>query len=151
MIEIKASPMFSAQLGNAAGLDGQPLERKKKILLVDDDPQLRQLLGDRLEAGGYQVFFAANGREGIKQAQEKNPDVVLLDLEMPEMDGLTALAEIRKLDAAVPVIILTAHDKTTKAGEARRRGADDFLLKNNAPLHLLQAIQNALAKKRRQE
>jgi len=80
-----------------------------KILIVDDDPQLRQLLGDRLAAGGFHVLYAENGKPGIEQVRDSSPDAALLDLQMPEMNGMEALSHLRKLNADLPVIILTAH------------------------------------------
>lgn len=115
-----------------------------KILLIDDDPQLRQLLGDRLQASGYQVSFAANGREGVEEVQQEKPEIVLLDLEMPEMNGMAVLSEIRRCHAALPVILLTAHGTTEKAVEARRRGANAFLAKSSAMPQLLLLIQELL-------
>jgi DNA-binding NtrC family response regulator len=119
----------------------------EKILIVDDDPQLRQLLGDRLQASGYSAFLAVNGREGVEQAQEQNPDAVLLDIEMPEMDGMEALERMRELNPDMPVIILTAHGTFARAVEAMRRGAYDFLPKPCEPDHLLLVIRKALERK----
>ncbi|MGH7454308.1 MAG: sigma-54-dependent transcriptional regulator, partial [bacterium] len=119
----------------------------EKILIVDDDHQFRQLLGDRLEASGYRIFFAANGREGVEQAQEKNPDAILLDFEMPEKNGLEALAEIREHNADIPVIMLTAHGTLSRAVEAMKNGAYDFLPKPCEPDHLLLVIRKALERK----
>lgn len=119
----------------------------ENILIVDDDAQLRQLLGDRLEANGYRVAYATNGREGVEQAHEKNPDVILLDLEMPEKNGLEALSEIRESNAELPIIILTAHGTFPRAVEAIKRGAYDFLPKPCEPDHLLLVIRKALERK----
>jgi DNA-binding NtrC family response regulator len=119
----------------------------EKILIVDDDTQLRQLLGDRLEANGYHVAYAANGREGVEQAQAQNPVAILLDLEMPEMGGMEALSEIRELCADTPVIMLTAHGTLSRAVEAMKRGAYDFLPKACEPDHLLLVIRKALERK----
>ncbi|MCI0693194.1 sigma-54 dependent transcriptional regulator [candidate division KSB1 bacterium] len=119
----------------------------EKILIVDDDHQLRELLGDRLEASGYRIFFAANGREGVEQAQEKNPGVILLDFEMPEKNGLEALAEIRERNPDIPVVMLTAHGTLSRAVEAMKCGAYDFLPKPCEPDHLLLVIRKALERK----
>lgn len=117
-----------------------------KILLIDNDPQLRQILGDRLEACGYHVIFAANGPEGIAKVEREQPEIVLLDLEMPEMNGLTVLSEIRRFNTDLPVIMLTAYGTTAKAQEARQCGAHDFLSKSITFSQLLLKIQNALLK-----
>lgn len=120
----------------------------EKILIVDDDPQLRQLLGDRLQANGYLILFAANGREGVERVQEENPSAVLLDLEMPEMGGMEALSAMREINADLPVIILTAHGTFSRAVEAMKRGAYDFLPKPCEPDHLLLVIRKALERQR---
>ena len=119
----------------------------EKILIVDDDVQLRQLLGDRLAANGYRVTYATNGREGVEQAQEQNPDAMLLDLEMPEKNGMAALSEIREFNTELPIIILTAHGTLSRAVEAMKRGAYDFLPKPCEPDHLLLVIRKALERK----
>ncbi|MDZ7292486.1 MAG: sigma-54 dependent transcriptional regulator [candidate division KSB1 bacterium] len=119
----------------------------EKILIVDDDPELRQLLGDRLAASGYRVLFAENGREGVERVREENPDLVLLDLQMPEMDGMEALAHIRQINAELPVIMLTAFGTLERAVEAMKRGAYDFLPKPCEPDHLLLVIRKALERK----
>ncbi|MGH7600573.1 MAG: response regulator [bacterium] len=102
-------------------------------MIIDDDPQLRQLLGDRLEACGFQAITAFDGRQGVKLMQEENPDLVLLDLGMPAMGGMATLAEIRKLNPAIPVIILTSHGTARKALEAKQCGAGGFLMKSSEP------------------
>jgi CheY-like chemotaxis protein len=118
-----------------------------KVLLVDDDPQLRQLLGDRLQASGYHVIFAANGQEGIAKVQQEQPEVVLLDLEMPEMNGMAVLAEIRRFNTALPVIMLTAHGSMAKEQEAWQCGANAFLSKSSTLSQLLLVLQEVLMSK----
>lgn len=119
----------------------------ENILIIDDDAQLRQLLGDRLEANGYRVVHATNGREGVERALELNPDAVLLDLEMPEKNGMEALSEIREFNHDLPIIILTAHGTLSRAVEAMKRGAYDFLPKPCEQDHLLLVIRKALERK----
>lgn len=118
-----------------------------KVLLVDDDPQLRQLLGDRLRTSGYHVIFAANGQEGIAKVQQEEPEVVLLDLEMPEMNGMAVLAEIRRCNTDLPVIMRTAYGTTAKAQEALQYGANAFLAKSSTLSQLLLVLQEALMNK----
>ena len=82
----------------------------KKILIVEDEQSLRMSLQDTFSAEGFEVFAASNGEEGLKLALEKSPDIILLDLLMPKMDGMTMLRKIRSENAwgkNVPVIILT--------------------------------------------
>lgn len=115
-----------------------------KVLLVDDDPQLRQLLGDRLEASGYHVIFAANGREGVEKVQQEKPEIVLLDLEMPEMNGMDVLTEIRRFNTVLPVIMLTAYGTMAKEQEARQCGVNEFLAKGSTLSQLLLVIQKVV-------
>ena len=78
---------------------------KNKILIIDDDEQIRMLLRDRLNASGYHTCVAENGRKGLDLAAKESPDVILLDLNMPEMDGLEVLAELQKTNPEIIVII----------------------------------------------
>jgi DNA-binding NtrC family response regulator len=120
---------------------------KEKILIVDDDAKIVQSIGDRLKANGYTVLTAGNGREGTTLAQEEMPDLVLLDIEMPEMGGMEALSNIRRLDENMLVIILTAYGTLERAVEAMKKGAYDFLPKPCDPDHLLHVISKALERK----
>ncbi len=121
---------------------------QEKILIVDDDPQLRRLLGDRLQANDYLPLFAENGRAGVQQARRENPALVLLDVQMPEMDGMEALRHLREEHSDLPVVILTAFGTLPRAVEAMKQGAFDFLPKPVEPDHLLLVIQKALERKR---
>lgn len=80
-----------------------------KILLIDDEPELLALIKELLEEEGFQVFCASSGPEGIHLNEQENPDLIILDLRMPGMDGLETLRHIRESDDNVRVIILTAH------------------------------------------
>lgn len=82
---------------------------KKKVLVVEDEPALRKALTEKLSAAGYQVIVAKDGQEGLTQAMNKKPKVILLDLMLPRMDGMSVLDRLRKdsWGAEVPVIILT--------------------------------------------
>ncbi|OVE80415.1 hypothetical protein BVY01_00350 [bacterium I07] len=118
-----------------------------KILIVDDDPQIRMFLADRLKVKGYRVLQAHSGKEGLKKIKEDSPDLVLLDLQMPEMDGLTLLKILQKEQSDLPVIILTAHGTIEHAVEAMKYGALDFLPKPCKPDHILLLMQRALESK----
>ncbi|MGH7492763.1 MAG: sigma-54-dependent transcriptional regulator [bacterium] len=100
-----------------------------------------------MEANGYRTFFAANGLDGVKQAHERNPDAVLLDLALPQMGGMEALASMREINPDLPVIILTAHGTLSRAVEAMKAGAYDFLPKPCEPDHLLVVLRKALERK----
>ncbi len=99
------------------------------ILIVDDEPRVLQTLARNLELAGYRVTTAAGGEEALRLYQQASPDVTLLDVRMPQMDGFAVLAAIRALDAAAEVIQMTGHGDMETAIEALRAGASDFLPK----------------------
>ena len=126
----------------AAGLaaDGN---RPLRVLVAEDHPVNRKLVGALLEKMGHQVLFAENGREALALATSEAPDLVLMDVQMPEMDGLTSTRRIRALTgpaARVPVIALTADVMNEARDKALDAGADDFLAKPVQPERLRQAI-----------
>jgi len=102
---------------------------KARILVADDELSLRLVLQTALNKVGFQVQTAANGKEALRLAQEKDYDVVLLDIRMPEMDGLQAFHEINKIKADLPVILMTAYGSAEIAVEAMKRGAFDYIQK----------------------
>jgi DNA-binding response OmpR family regulator len=81
----------------------------KKILLVDDDIHIQRLLRDELEEDGYQIMTASNGKEALSLINRQNPDLIILDLRMPELSGLDTMEFISKLKYKVPVIIFSAY------------------------------------------
>jgi len=100
-----------------------------KILVVDDAEFLRVRLTKMLDVDGYEVFQAENGLKAVALYKEIHPDVVLMDVTMPEMDGLTALKEIVSFDAKARVIMLTALGQESVVLEAVKSGARDFIVK----------------------
>jgi CheY-like chemotaxis protein len=100
----------------------------KKVLIADDDPITVKKLTEGLDADAYQVFCARSGRECLQMASEQDPDVILLDVIMPEMDGLEALEELRKT-SEVPVVIMSAYGNGDKVEQARQLGIECFLNK----------------------
>ena len=116
----------------------------KKILIAEDEQVLRESLADLLEQEGYEVHQAEDGRKAYEFVVEQTVDVVLSDIRMPEMDGLTLLDHLVKVSPETPVIMITAHGTVDSAVSAMRSGAWDYLLK---PVHfddLLVKIQRAL-------
>jgi two-component system KDP operon response regulator KdpE len=113
------------------------------ILLIEDEPQMRRFLRTTLRAHDYQVVEAASAREGMAQAAGRNPEVILLDLGLPDLDGLEVTREIRRF-ARTPIIVISArgqeHDKVT----ALDLGADDYLTKPFGAPELLARIRVAL-------
>jgi two-component system response regulator AtoC len=102
---------------------------KPTVLVVDDEELIRWSLAEHLKGEGYHVVQGANGREALEQVRATAPDLVLLDLKMPEMDGMTALRTLREEGFEVPVIVLTAHGGVDSAVEATKLGAADYLSK----------------------
>ncbi|NQV17952.1 MAG: sigma-54-dependent Fis family transcriptional regulator [Armatimonadetes bacterium] len=119
----------------------------EKILIVDDDPQIRMLLSDRLKMNGYKVAQAENGVKGLDMIVKENPDLVLLDLIMPEMDGMEVLDRITRDYPDLIVVILTAFGTIEKAIDAMKLGAYDFLPKPCKPDHILLVVKKALERK----
>ncbi len=98
-----------------------------RVLVVDDDPAIRRAVGMMLEDEGYDVATAANGREALDQIAESAPSVVLLDLQMPEMDGWQLQRRLRELHLDVPVVFMTAGYRAR--AEAERHQAAGYLAK----------------------
>ncbi len=112
-------------------------------LVIDDEPQIRRLLRVTLEANGYRVFDAATGNEGVVQAAQRKPDVILLDLGLPDLDGLTVLKRIREW-SRVPVVILSVRDQEEEKVAALDSGADDYVTKPFNSAELLARLRAAL-------
>ncbi len=100
-----------------------------KILVVDDEAEIRSLLGAVLQSKGYEVVTADDGAAALQQVPREHPAVILMDLSMPRMGGMDALPEIKRLDPEVPVIICTAHADLATAVRAMKLGAYDYLTK----------------------
>ena len=104
---------------------------KPKILLVDDEEDIRTTLGRRIAAGGYALESAADGSEALKKAESSRPDLILMDVMMPGMDGYEVCARLQsgKLTAAIPVLFLTALGHEQDQAKAFSLGAVDYLVK----------------------
>ena len=107
-------------------MNTQPL--KPSALVIDDELQIRRLLRVCLEANGYRVFEAATGQEGITEAAQRTPDIVILDLGLPDMDGVAVLKRLREW-SKVPVIVLSVRDREDDKIAALDNGADDYVTK----------------------
>ena len=99
------------------------------ILIVDDELSIRESLKGWLKRGGYQVETATGGAEAVARNAEKRFDIMLIDVKMPEMDGLTLLKKIKENDADIAIVMMTAHGDIRDAVEAMKLGAYDYLLK----------------------
>lgn len=102
---------------------GGVLELPKKILIVDDQFGIRVLLQEVLQREGYTIFQASNGPAALETVQKDNPDLILLDMKIPGMDGLEILRSIRKLDIDTKVIMMTAYGELNLIREAMEMGA----------------------------
>jgi DNA-binding response OmpR family regulator len=115
----------------------------KKILVIDDEPQIVEICMDYLKSGGYSVLSAQNGREGVDLARKEQPDLVVLDLMMPEMDGLEVCRALRK-ESDVPIIMLTARVEETDKLIGLELGADDYITKPFSPRELVARVKTVL-------
>jgi len=116
---------------------------KELILLIEDEPQVRRFLRVTLQSQGYALIETSTGREGLTQATAHNPDVILLDLGLPDLDGLQVLGRIREW-SQTPVIILSAREKEKDKIRALDAGANDYLTKPFSAGELLARIRVAL-------
>jgi len=114
------------------------------ILVVDDDADIRDVLRDRLDSLGYRVLVAATGKESLDALERHTPQLVLLDIEMPGMNGLEVLKEIRNREHDVAVVMITAHGTLERAVQAMREGAYDFIPKPFEPDHIALIVKKAL-------
>jgi len=119
---------------------------RTKILVVDDEPNIVQTLQDRLEMNEYEVFTAGNGREGLEKFKEQRPDVILLDVIMPIMDGHEMLEALRKQPdgQGVSVIMLTARSQSQDIARANMCGIDDYIVKPFDLSELLEKIESVV-------
>lgn len=117
-----------------------------KVLLVDDDPVILKLLQVNFEMEGFTVVTASDGAEGLEKARAESPDIVLLDIMMPKMDGLQVTRALKAEDAtkAIPIILLSAKAQASDIQAGREIGADDYLTKPFDPLELLDRVNELL-------
>ena len=128
-----------------AGPDAQ-----STVLLVEDEDSLRRVMRDLLEAEGYIVCEARDGSEALEQMDRHNPDVVLLDLNLPNVDGFTVLAQLRSRSqtADLPILVVSARGDEDNEVRSLRLGATDFISKPFRPRALAARIEIALQRRR---
>ena len=117
---------------------------KPKVLVIDDESAIRDSLKMILEYEDYQFVGAAGGQDGLAAVQRERPDIVLLDIKMPGMDGLEVLKQLHALDETLPVVMISGHGTTSTAVEAVRSGAVDFLDKPLSSERVIVTLQNVL-------
>ncbi|HCQ29768.1 MAG TPA: DNA-binding response regulator [Flavobacteriales bacterium] len=122
---------------------------KEKILLVDDEQDILDLLGYNLKKEGYQIITASNGKEAIETAQKEKPDLIIMDLMMPEMDGMEACHEIRKIPELQHTLItfLSARNEDFTQVAGLDAGADDYITKPIKPRLLVSRVKALLRRK----
>jgi two-component system cell cycle response regulator len=129
--------------------DPSKIKRPKgKVLIVDDAPDTVEIIRTLLRFEGYEVTTASTGEEGVRKAKEEKPDVVLMDINLPGIDGNEALRRIRKLSPLQAVIMLTAYATVENAIQALKEGASDFIKKPFENDHLIHIVNQCLEKYR---
>lgn len=119
------------------------IQDRERILVVDDEASIRRILETRLKMVGYEVITAADGEEAIEAYQKHNPDLVILDVMMPKMDGYGVTREIRKT-SETPIIILTALGDVSERITGLELGADDYVIKPFSPKELEARVKAVL-------
>jgi CheY-like chemotaxis protein len=120
----------------------------KRILIVEDEEIMIDLLQRKLKAHGYEVLLARDGEEGLKLAKQEKPDLIIMDLVMPKMDGFMAMAEIQKDEnlRKIPLIVVSNSGQPVELNRVKDLGAKDWLIKTEFnPQELVEKIKNQLA------
>jgi DNA-binding response OmpR family regulator len=118
-----------------------------KILTVDDEPDVRRLIEIKLKKAGFEVITAADGEEGVEKAKAEKPDLILMDVMMPKMDGFTAVEKIKEEIKPAPlVMMLTAKGTEDDVMQGLVGGADDYITKPFAPRELIARVKVVLIK-----
>jgi two-component system phosphate regulon response regulator PhoB len=119
---------------------------RRTILICDDQPALRELVRGVLEIGPYDMHEARDGQEAVELAEQLEPDLILLDLMMPVLDGLQVLERVRAMPglAQTPVVVLTASTRTADRDAIERADGAHLLVKPFSPMHLLELVEQLL-------
>ena len=136
-------PMQAQPMSVSVGPDGRPLH----VLVVDDEPMVREVVVSYLERDGFKVQEAADGKTALRLVLESRPDLVVLDVMLPAIDGLAVLSEIRKR-YDIPVILLTARTEEADRVLGLELGADDYVVKPFSPRELSARVRSVLRRAR---
>jgi len=122
---------------------------KGKILIVDDEKDTCEVLTEILTEEGYQTFYALSGQSALTKVKRNKPDLVLLDIKMPEMDGVEVLKRIKKTDKDIEVVMITAYGALDTARDAMRQGAFDYVTKPFDMNFIKMVVKEALKEKKK--
>jgi len=122
----------------------------ERILIIEDELPMRTVLHDVLAGEGYRVLTAADGEAGLQRAIDEKPDLILLDIMMPKLDGYAVCAELRRLSNPVPILMLTAKGQVEDRVQGLDVGADDYLIKPFSTDELLARVRAMLRRVQRQ-
>jgi len=128
------------------------MPKGKKILIAEDDTDIRCLVAYSLEYAGYEVIQALNGDEAVELAESEQPDLILLDVRMPRMNGYEACAVLRSREStrAIPIVFLSARGQETEIRRGLDMGAEEYILKPFAPDDLYQRVGSILQRLERE-
>jgi len=119
---------------------------KQKILIVDDEPDILELIEYNLKKEGYQVYTARNGQEAVSEAKKVLPDLIVLDIMMPKMDGITFVLRVRATDKKTPLIMVTTEGEKSRILGAIKAGINNYIIKPFTPEILLDKVHQTLLK-----
>ena len=122
-------------------------KRKSRVLIVDDEEAICKLISHLLEQEGFVPLVAQDGKTALQQLRTASPDTMIVDLKLPDLDGLEILRQAKALDEDLPVVILTAHAEVHGAVEAMRATAFDYLAKPYDHQELVRVVRRALAQR----
>src|SRR5205809_6434148 len=131
-------------------VQGLPVEIMERVLIIEDETPMRTALADVLQGEGYRALTAADGESGLRKAVDEKPDLILLDIMMPKLDGYAVCAELRRLENPVPVLMLTAKGQVEDRVTGLDAGADDYLVKPFSTEELLARVRALLRRVQRQ-
>ena len=125
----------------------------KKILVAEDEPDIRELIGITLRYAGYEVVEATDGEDAVEKARRESPDLILLDVRMPNMDGYQACNVLKARDSTqgIPIIFLSARGQETEIKRGLELGAEEYILKPFAPDELYRRVGSILERLDRQK
>ncbi len=119
-----------------------------KILLIDDEEMIRRRLGELLTLDGYEVFLAEDGVKGLEMFKKENPEIILVDIKMPGMDGIEVLKEVKKISPETEVIVISGHSKMEISIDVLKQKAFDYIAKPINYDELVISVKGALEKQR---